>query len=105
MTALENEWQAAEPGIRRRIREDGEKLMFVEVHFEPGAVGNVHSHPHEQAVYVLQGSVRLTIDGQPRDLKVGDTCRIPSNVVHNAVALEESLLLDVFSPPRSDFRY
>jgi quercetin dioxygenase-like cupin family protein len=103
----ENEqgWQNAEPGVRRRIRVDGEKLMLVEVHFEPGAKGNVHNHPHEQATYVLKGKILFTLNGEQIELITGDSLIIPSNVIHGAEALEETLLLDIFSPPRQDFRY
>lgn len=97
-------WQAAEPGVRRRIVLDGEKLMLVEVHFEPGAVGNMHKHPHEQATRVISGRVRFTLDGQERIVEAGQHLLIPSNTLHGAEALEESLLLDIFSPPRQDFR-
>jgi quercetin dioxygenase-like cupin family protein len=99
-----NEWQAAEPGVRRRIVVDGEKMMLVEVHFEPGAVGNLHKHPHEQATRVISGRVRFTLDGQERVVATGEHLLIPSNTMHGAEALEESLLLDIFSPPRQDFR-
>lgn len=98
------EWQEAEPGVRRRIMVDGEKVMLVEVHFEPGAIGKLHKHPHEQATHVLAGRVRFTLDEQELNLEAGQYLLIPSNTLHGAVALEKSVLLDVFSPPRQDFR-
>lgn len=101
---ITGEWQAAEPGVRRRIMVDGEKVMLVEVHFEPGAVGNIHKHPHEQATHVLAGRVRFTLGEQELELAAGQYLLIPSNTLHGAVALEKSVLLDVFSPPRQDFR-
>ena len=101
---LNNEWQAAEPGVHRRIVLDGEKIMLVEVHFEPGAIGNVHRHPHEQATRVINGRVRFTLDGQEQIVAAGEYLLIPSQTLHGAEALEESLLLDIFSPPRQDFR-
>ena len=101
---LSGDWQATEPGVHRRIVLDGEKMMLVEVHFEPGAVGNVHSHPHEQATRVISGRVRFTLDGQEKVVAAGEYLLIPSQTRHGAEALEESLLLDIFSPPRQDFR-
>jgi quercetin dioxygenase-like cupin family protein len=101
----EQAWQAAEPGVRRRIRVDGEKLMLVEVHFIAGAKGNLHSHPHEQSTYVLKGRVLFSLNGKEYEFTVGDSLLIPPGVMHGAEALEETLLLDVFSPPRQDFRY
>jgi quercetin dioxygenase-like cupin family protein len=103
-TKLTGEWQDAEPGIRRRIMIDGEKVMLVEVHFEAGAVGSVHKHPHEQATHVLAGRVRFTLSEQELELTAGQYLLIPSNTMHGTVALEKSVLLDVFSPPRQDFR-
>lgn len=43
-----NQWENAEPGVRRRIFEPGQSIMMMEVHFEEGAEGYVHSHVHEQ---------------------------------------------------------
>ncbi len=99
-----NEWQATEPGVRRRVVLDGEKMMLVEVHFEPGAVGNVHKHLHEQATRVISGRIRFILDGLERIVAAGEYLLIPSQTLHGAEALEESLLLDIFSPPRQDFR-
>lgn len=99
-----DEWQATEPGVHRRIVVDGEKMMLVEVHFEAGAVGSVHKHPHEQATRVIKGRVRFTLDAREQEVAAGEYLLIPSNTLHGAQALEESLLLDIFSPPRQDFR-
>ncbi len=98
-------WQDQGGGVKRRIVVDGEKLMLVEVHFEKGGVGTLHSHPHEQAVYVLKGTVRFTRGGETFEVKAGEQTLVPSGTTHGLVALEETLLLDVFSPPREDFRY
>jgi quercetin dioxygenase-like cupin family protein len=99
-----NNWVTMAEGVRRRIASDGEHLMLVEVHFQPGAVGAKHSHPHEQVTYILQGRVNFTIEDQTWELAAGQTIHIPGSKIHGVTALEESLLLDVFSPPREDFR-
>ncbi len=105
MTAKElPTWQDQGGGVKRRIVADGEKLMLVQVHFEKDAEGTLHSHPHEQAVYLLSGAVRFTRADESFVVKAGENVLVPSGTVHGLVALEESLLLDVFSPPREDFR-
>jgi quercetin dioxygenase-like cupin family protein len=104
MLTLPTEWIATAEGVRRRIMTDGEKLMQTEVHFEPGAVGALHNHPHEQATFVVRGRVRFSIDGLEKEYTAGQYIYIPPNAVHGTVAVEESLLLDTFSPPREDFR-
>jgi quercetin dioxygenase-like cupin family protein len=104
MLKLQGDWQTVDNGVRRRIVLDGEALMLVEVHFQPGAVGTLHSHPHEQATRILSGRVSFTLNGYEIELYTGDYLHIPANAQHGLVALEESFLLDVFSPPRADFR-
>jgi quercetin dioxygenase-like cupin family protein len=104
MTAHTQDWVTTGEGVRRRIIVDGEKLMLVEVHFETGGIGAQHSHPHEQATYVLKGRLNFTVEGVTRELVTGESILIPSNAMHGVKALEETLLLDTFSPPREDFR-
>ena len=98
------EWETVAPGIRRRIQMDGKEIMLVEVHFEANTSAARHSHPHEQITYVLKGRMKFTRDQEVIGVKAGESIHIPSNVPHEAESLEESLLLDVFSPPREDFR-
>lgn len=100
--AASNEWEPAEPGVVRRIFEPGKHLMMMEVRFEQGAVGYEHSHPHEQMSYCLKGRIEFTIDGQVHVLKAGETICIPGGAKHGVKALEESALLDSFTPLRED---
>lgn len=95
-------WENAEPGVKRKIFPPGERLMMMEVHFEEGAEGYVHSHPHEQLSYCLKGRLIFTIDGQDYELRAGDTIYIPSGAKHGTKALEPSALLDTFTPLRED---
>ena len=90
-------------GLKRKVLAYHESLMLVEVYFEKGAVGEVHSHPHEQITYVLEGEFEFNIDGQKRIVKTGDSMYKESNVPHGAVCLKKGRLLDVFSPHRKDF--
>lgn len=101
MTNL-NEWQPAEPGVKRKIFSPGEGIMMMEVHFEEGARGYLHSHPHEQMSYCLKGAIEFTIGGKKTVIRQGETIVIPSGVEHGVLALEPSALLDAFTPLRLD---
>ncbi|MNN01305.1 Cupin domain protein [compost metagenome] len=76
--------------------------MMMEVHFEPGAQGYEHSHPHEQMTYCLRGSFQFRIDGKIVPLREGETLVIPGGAVHGTTALEAGALLDTFTPLRED---
>ncbi len=91
------------PGITRRILARGGTMMGVEASFEKGAVGEVHRHEHEQVSYIVSGSFRYTADGETYELKAGDSYYVAPNVSHGAVALEDSVILDIFTPQREDF--
>ena len=90
-------------GVQRKILASDGKLMTVEFHFQKGSVGAPHSHPHEQVGYVVKGSFEATLDGKTTIIHPGDSYYVPSNVVHGVVALEDGILLDVFTPQREDF--
>lgn len=95
-------WEQAELGVKRKILNAQGGLMAMEVHFEEGAEGYVHSHVHEQMTYCLKGSFVFTIDGQEHTVRQGETLYIPSQAKHGTKALEPSALLDVFTPIRQD---
>ena len=90
-------------GLRRKILARGGKLMMVEVYFDKGGVGAMHSHPHEQVSYIVNGAFEFNIEGKKDVVKAGDTVYIGSNVPHGVVALEDSLIVDIFTPQREDF--
>jgi quercetin dioxygenase-like cupin family protein len=96
------EWENAEPGVRRKIFPPGERLMMMEVHFEQGAEGYEHSHPHEQLSYCLKGSFEFFINGEKHLLRAGETIFIPGGARHGTKALEDGALLDTFTPLRQD---
>ena len=84
----------------------GERIMLAHVDLQKGCVVPQHAHVHEQVSYVLGGHLRLTVgeDGsEVYDLRAGDVVVLSSNVPHAAVALEDTMVLDVFSPPREDW--
>jgi len=90
-------------GVTRKILASGGTMMTVQFAFETGAVGTPHTHPHEQVGYVLQGRFELTLGNDKTTLEAGDTYYVPSNTLHGVVALEDGVLLDVFTPQRQDF--
>ena len=90
-------------GVSRKILASGGHMMTVQFTFEKGAVGTPHTHVHEQVGYVLQGRFELTLGDEKTIIETGDTYYVPSNTVHGVVALEDGVLLDVFTPQRQDF--
>ncbi len=90
-------------GVSRKILASGGDMMTVQFTFEKGAVGTPHTHVHEQVGYVLQGRFELTLGDEKTIIEAGDTYYVPSNTVHGVVALEDGVLLDVFTPQRQDF--
>jgi quercetin dioxygenase-like cupin family protein len=84
----------------------GERIMVAQVELTGGCVVPQHAHVHEQITLVLDGCLRLKVgaDGEESyELRAGDVICLPSNVPHAAEALEDTRLLDVFSPPREDW--
>lgn len=92
-----------EPGITRRLLARGGNIMGVEVTFEKGAVGSVHKHVHEQVSYIVSGSFEYEEEGVKHHLVAGDSYYVAPNASHGATALEDSVILDIFTPQREDF--
>ena len=90
-------------GVSRKILSYNDSLMSVEVHFEKGAIGSMHTHPHVQISYVLEGSFEATIGGEKKIINKGDTYITEPDVPHGVVCLEAGTLLDIFTPKRADF--
>ena len=87
----------------RRILAHGEQMMMVENEFLPGDTAPEHSHYHSQITYVIDGALEVTVDGETRTLHKGDSVFIKPHAVHRAVAVEDTLLIDMFAPMREDF--
>ena len=90
-------------GISRKVLAYDESLMSVEVRFEKGAVGAMHTHPHTQISYVLEGKFEATINGVTTVISKGDTYITEPDAPHGVVCLEAGALLDIFTPMRKDF--
>jgi quercetin dioxygenase-like cupin family protein len=88
--------------ISRRLI-TGDQLMIAHVYLKRGAVVPEHSHHNEQLTYILEGTLRFTIAGETIDVAAGEVLTIPAHVPHMAEALEDTLDVDVFTPPREDW--
>lgn len=84
----------------------GQRMMLAHVYLKKGAVVPKHQHHNEQFTYILEGALRFWIgdDGaEVIDVHAGEVLHIPSNVWHKAEALEDTLDVDIFDPPREDW--
>lgn len=91
-------------GVTRKILSYSENLMTVELRFPKGGVGAKHSHPHEQIGYIVSGRLIYQEEGcADKELKTGDTYYVKPNAVHGIEVLEDTVLLDIFTPMREDF--
>jgi quercetin dioxygenase-like cupin family protein len=92
-----------ESGLTRRVLAYNDKLFLAEHHMVKGWVGAMHSHPHDQIVYVVRGHLKVDCLGKTFELHTGDTFVVRGGVQHGASAMEESLVIDVFTPCREDY--
>jgi quercetin dioxygenase-like cupin family protein len=92
-----------EKGLKRRVLAYNDKLFLAEHEMEKGWVGTMHSHPHDQVVYVVHGHLKVKAEGQTFELRTGDTFVVRGGVEHGASALEKSLVIDIFTPCREDY--
>jgi quercetin dioxygenase-like cupin family protein len=91
------------PGVFRRTLVWGERMLFAEFTVPKGAGVPPHDHPHEQVGYVVSGRMELAIGDDVRVLGPGDAYLMPSHVPHHTRALEDTVVVDVFSPVREDY--
>jgi quercetin dioxygenase-like cupin family protein len=92
-----------EPGMQRQVLAYNQNLMLVRHHFLKGWKGTSHRHPHEQLVYIVSGRIQFDSNGEMIELRAGDSLIVKGNVEHQAAALEDSEVLDVFAPCREDY--
>src|SRR4029079_12760729 len=89
-------------GIDRRLLST-ERMMIAHVYLDQGAVVPTHEHENEQITYILEGTLRFWLgadESQVVDVHAGEVLHIPSHLPHRAEALEDTLDVDVFCPPR-----
>ena len=84
----------------------GERMMLAHVYLKKGCIVPRHQHENEQITYIIEGALHFWIgedESQEITVRAGEVLHIPSNVWHKAEALEDTLDVDVFDPPRQDW--
>jgi quercetin dioxygenase-like cupin family protein len=94
--------EALSPSIGRQVVNTG-AMTIARILLQKGAGVPAHQHPNEQVANVLSGSLRFVVDGEELIASAGESVVIPPDVPHAVEALEESIVLDVFAPPREDW--
>ena len=92
------------PGVKRRTLATTDEMMLVEFTIDKDAVVPLHRHPHHQVGYVISGELEMTIDNDVKVCKPGHTYAIAGNDDHSALAITDCVVVDIFSPPREDYR-
>lgn len=99
----ERPWIDIAPGIRRRTITSGTSMYQMMARLDAGSRMPEHKHPQEQIVHILEGRMRLIVSGVPHELKRGESFYLAGNVPHGVETIEETMVLDTFSPPRDDY--
>jgi len=81
----------------------GQEIMLARVLLKKGCIVPEHSHRNEQLTYIVEGALKFWIDSKEIVVHAGEVLCIPSNMPHKAEALEDTVDLDVFTPPRADW--
>lgn len=81
----------------------GQEIMLARVLLKKGCIVPKHSHHNEQVTYVLEGALKFWVEGRIIVVHAGEVLLIPPHVAHKAKALEDTVDLDVFTPPRADW--
>ena len=91
------------PGITRRSVANGKTMYQMIATLAAESRMPAHSHAQEQIVHILEGKMRLIVDGVPHDLSTGDSFYLATNVPHGVEVILPTRVLDTFSPPRDDY--
>jgi quercetin dioxygenase-like cupin family protein len=81
----------------------GTNMMVARILLKKGARVPLHSHHNEQVSYVLDGVMKFFLDNREVIVSAGEVLCIPPNMPHEAIALEDTVDLDIFNPPRQDW--
>jgi quercetin dioxygenase-like cupin family protein len=99
----QNPWIEIAPGIRRRTITHGNTMYQMVAELEAGSVMPPHQHPQEQIIHILSGRMKVNAGTDSRILAAGDSYYLGSNVSHGVETLEDTRVLDTFSPPRHEY--
>jgi quercetin dioxygenase-like cupin family protein len=98
-------WEQVTAQLKRKLV-TGDQMMLAHVWLDKGCVVPKHQHHNEQLTYIVSGALHFYIGEDQKEeviVRAGEVLHIPSNVPHKAVALEDTLDVDIFSPPRQDW--
>ena len=90
-------------GVRLKTLTYGEKILMASIKLSQGAIIPQHQHLHEQSGFLISGNLEFVIGGEKFSAGPGDSWTILGNVSHGVEALEESLIVETFSPVREDY--
>lgn len=91
-------------GVQFELLTSGEKSMITKMNYKIGDIVPMHNHPNEQSGYVISGKYRLQFGKHDEIIGVGDSYVIPENEHHSIHVIEEGEVIDVFTPPREDYK-
>ena len=94
-------------GVERETLAVGESLMIVRFTFQKGTEVPWHAHPHEQSSFIVQGRLKLLLQREQKEQEIilspGMSAIIPPNVQHKAIAMEDTVDVNSFTPIREDY--
>ena len=98
-----NPWIDICPGIKRQTVVSGKTMYQMLAQLTAGSKMPEHQHPQEQIVHILSGRMKLIVQGTPHELATGDSFYLASGIPHGVETMEETRVLDTFSPPRDEY--
>jgi unsaturated pyranuronate lyase len=98
-----NPWIEIAPGIKRRTISAGASMYQMRAELAAGSHLPEHAHPQEQIAHVIKGRMRLIVAGVPHELAAGNAFYLGSNVPHGVETIDDTTVIDTFSPPREDY--
>jgi quercetin dioxygenase-like cupin family protein len=99
----ENPWIEICPGIKRQTVAAGKTMYQMVAKLAAGSKMPEHQHPQEQLVHILEGRMKLIVQGTPHEMTKGDSFYLAGHVPHGVETIEETTVLDTFSPPRDEY--
>ncbi len=92
-------------GVKFEVLATGEKSMVTKMNYKTGDKVFFHSHPNEQSGYVISGEYKINYGDVQETLKTGDSYSIPENIEHSWEVIKGGEVIDIFTPPRTDYLY
>ena len=99
----ENPWIEICPGIKRQTAASGKTMYQMIAHLDAGTKMPEHRHPQEQIIHILSGRMKVIVEGAVHELAAGDSFYLATKVPHGVETMEETRVLDTFSPPRDEY--